>query len=81
MTQIMGGNPTAAATESHTPLRLLASSCTQGQCPTVYASSPGKVVVQGYIVSAASAGIDVPEGEMLVEIPSHLLIEAFEKMS
>ncbi|MDP9794392.1 hypothetical protein J2S43_002904 [Catenuloplanes nepalensis] len=71
-----------AATQPHTQLRVLAATaCGSSSCPTVYESGPGTVVVQGYIVPAASAGIDVPEGEMLVEIPTHLMIEALEKMS
>ena len=55
-------------------LRAVANKCTAGKCPTVYVSEAGTieagtVVVQGYAVSAAVAGIDVPDGEMLVRIP------------
>ena len=84
VTNMMNGtsSTTADTDRRSSPLRVLAASaCTQGQCPTVYESSPGTIVVQGYVVSAATAGIDVPEGEMLVEIPSRLLIEAVEKMA
>ncbi len=76
------GYPAPKKAQRNAPLRVLAAtSCGSSTCPTVYEGEPGKVVIQGYIVSAASAGIDVPEGEMLVEIPSHLLIEALNKMS
>jgi len=63
------------------PLRAVANKCASGSCPTVYQSSSGTLVVQGFAVSAESAGIDVPEGEMLVEIPLDLLAEAFRELS
>jgi hypothetical protein len=60
----------------------VATSCSAGQCPTVYAGADsGSLVVQGYAVSAELAGIDVPDGEMLVEIPLELLAEAARKLS
>jgi hypothetical protein len=58
------------------PLRKVAESCANSSCPTVYVSAAGTLVVQGYVVSAERAGISVPEGEMLVEIPIGLLAEA-----
>lgn len=63
------------------PLRPVANKCASGSCPTVYASAdPGSLVVQGFAVSAEQAGIDVPDGEMLVEIPVALLAEAFRNL-
>jgi hypothetical protein len=59
------------------PLTVLAT-CTGGTCPTVYATGRGTVLVQGYIVTAATAGVQVPEGEQLVEIPSDLLARALQ---
>jgi hypothetical protein len=47
----------------------------------VYVSQAGAVVVQGYSVSARDAGIDVPDGETLVEIPFDLLAEAVRNIS
>jgi hypothetical protein len=47
----------------------------------VYASGSGTLVVQGYAVSAERAGIDVPDGEILVEIPFDLLTEAVRRLS
>jgi len=68
-----------------TPLRAVANRCQAGNCPTVYVSdsdsASGTVVVQGYSVSGERAGIDVPDGEMLVEIPVDLLIEAVRRLS
>jgi hypothetical protein len=62
-------------------LRVLAETCTAGACPTVYQSDRGTVVVQGYVMSAQHAGVDVPHGESLVEIPLDLLIEAARHVS
>ncbi|MDR7276062.1 hypothetical protein [Catenuloplanes atrovinosus] len=65
-----------------TTLRTLAATdCGTGSCPTVYEGDPGKIVVQGYIVSAADAGITLPAGEMLVEVPRRLLIDALRTIS
>lgn len=63
------------------PLRTVANKCNAGQCPTVYVSGSGTLVVQGYAVPAERAGIQVPEGEMLVEIPLDLLTEAARNLS
>jgi hypothetical protein len=60
-------------------LEAIASSCTTGTCPTVYRSDRGTVVVQGYAISAETAGVDVPDGELLVEIPVELLRTAANK--
>ncbi len=74
------GQPTPAR------LRAVANRCTAGNCPTVYVSeagtvTAGTVVVQGYAVSAEDAGIDVPDGELLVRIPLELLTEAARNLS
>jgi hypothetical protein len=37
--------------------------------------------VQGYTVSAATVGLDLPDGERLVEIPAELLAEAARLLS
>jgi hypothetical protein len=62
-------------------LTLMTSSCTSGSCPTVYESGRGTLVIQGYEVSTASSGMDVPAGERLVEIPIDLLREAARMLS
>nr|WP_296071923.1 hypothetical protein [uncultured Actinoplanes sp.] len=46
--------------------------CGGGSCPTVYRTSRDTYVVQGYTISAETAGVDVPAGEQLVEIPAEL---------
>ncbi|MBL7261945.1 hypothetical protein JKJ07_47515 [Actinoplanes sp. LDG1-01] len=59
----------------------LAASCSGGSCPTVYLSGKGTIVVQGYAVDGAAAGIDLPSGELLVEIPADLLAAAVRNQS
>jgi hypothetical protein len=54
----------------------IANVCNTGACPTIYESGPTSVVVQGFKVAADRVGIDLPEGETLVEVPRALLVEA-----
>lgn len=56
--------------------RLLAKSCASSGCPTIYKSDRGTLIVQGYALSADQVGLEVPEGEFLVEIPVDLLATA-----
>lgn len=70
-----------ASTESDSPagdlqLQLITTLCGGGTCPTVYRTNRGTLVVQGYAVSAESAGVDLPAGELMVEIPADLLTAA-----
>ena len=57
-------------------LRMVASLCGNGSCPTVYSSNRGTMIVQGYAVSAQGTGIELPDGELLVEIPENILLAA-----
>jgi hypothetical protein len=57
-------------------LEIVTTYCSSNTCPTVYRSDKGTLVVQGYTVTADRAGVDLPDGEMLVEIPAELLREA-----
>jgi hypothetical protein len=62
-------------------LKLVRTSCApSGTCPTVYQTERDSVVVQGYAVAGVEAGIDLPDGELLVEIPADLLIEAADRI-
>lgn len=58
--------------------QVLAAACTAGSCPTVYRTARGTLVVQGFAVSPSDVGIDLPAGELLVEIPAELLSSAAE---
>lgn len=80
----MTSNQDKSATPTLGPLRSVANKCNAGQCPTVYVSGSGDsatLVVQGFAVPAERAGITVPDGEMLVEIPLDLLTEAARNLS
>ncbi|MEV4623536.1 hypothetical protein AB0J74_33115 [Asanoa sp. NPDC049573] len=68
---------------SHGDLRLqtIAALCSTGSCPTIYRSDRGTVVVQGYAVTAERAGMVLPEGELLVEIPAELLANVARTVS
>jgi hypothetical protein len=61
------------------PLQAIAASCSAGSCPTVYLTARGTAVVQGFAVTPADAGIDVPAGELLVEVPLELLASAIAR--
>ncbi|CAN5233181.1 hypothetical protein BH20ACT9_BH20ACT9_12020 [soil metagenome] len=57
-------------------LTFVSGGCSGGSCPTVYATDRGTYVVQGYTVgSGEDAGLEVPSGEALVEVPAGLLHE------
>jgi hypothetical protein len=62
-------------------LTTISASCTGGSCPTIYQSDRGTLVVQGYAVSAERAGVSLPTGELLVEIPVELLTNAARNVS
>ena len=62
-------------------LTMIRASCAPaGTCPTVYQTERDSVVIQGYAVAGEEAGIDLPEGELLVEIPADLLNEAADQI-
>ena len=66
-----------------TPMRLelISKLCGASTCPTIYQSDRGTLVVQGYVVSAEHAGVELPAGELMVEIPIDLLKDAARGLS
>jgi hypothetical protein len=68
------------AATAATRLRVLAGRCGAGSCPTVYGTDRETVVVQGYVVDGNSAGVEVPDGEHLVEIPTEILLAAADRI-
>ena len=61
-------------------LRMVAGTpCASGGCPTIYLDGQ-HVVVQGYPVPAAEAGIDLPDGELLVRIPRSLFLDGSARL-
>ncbi len=53
--------------------------CSSGGCPTIFATGED-VIVQGYAVDSGEAGIDLPEGEILVRIPRSLLHDGSNRL-
>lgn len=56
--------------------QLVISLCGGGTCPTIYSTGSGTLLVQG----TAATGPTVPDGELLVEIPRELLLEAARRI-
>jgi hypothetical protein len=50
--------------------------CTQGDCPNVYVTQHGTILVQGDLYT----GFSPPPGESVVEIPEETLREAFRAL-
>jgi hypothetical protein len=56
--------------------------CKNGNCPTVYRTDRGTLVVQGFTVPTDDAeGVTLPAGESLVEIPLEALQDAARALS
>jgi hypothetical protein len=53
--------------------------CGNGPCPAVYETDNHTIVVQGFVVDATKAGLDLPPGENAVEIPRYVLEQVFGK--
>jgi hypothetical protein len=79
-TSVSASNGDAATGPSGLQLRLVTSICDTASCPTIYESDRGTFVVQGYAVSPELAGVEVPKGELLVEIPVALMAAAVRTM-
>jgi hypothetical protein len=77
---MQSSGPVSSENDLRAPLRAIAAACTTGTCPTVYISGRQTLVVQGYAVSAEQAGVALPAGELLVEIPVGLLAEALRNL-
>ena len=60
-------------------LTKLAGTCEVNECPTVYRTDRGTLVVQGDLVADAD-GLTLGTGEQAVEIPLGLLREAFSAL-
>jgi hypothetical protein len=57
-------------------VRKLAGDCKGGDCPAVYATDRGTLVIQGYVLDPATARqLTLPSGEDVVEVPADLLLE------
>jgi hypothetical protein len=70
-----GGRPSGPAAA----LQVVAKLCSAGGCPTIYRTSSGALLVQGYVVTGESP-VTLPDGEALVEIPPELLAAALRSI-
>ncbi|MFE9015949.1 hypothetical protein DBP19_20165 [Streptomyces sp. CS090A] len=56
-------------------MTVLATTCEKTNCPTVYRTDRGTIIVQGE--TPTDHGLTIPAHETLVEIPIELIREAF----
>jgi hypothetical protein len=57
--------------------RLAVGGCEAGNCPTVYLTDRGTLVIQGYVLeSGCTKLLTLPSGESAVEVPAALILEA-----
>jgi hypothetical protein len=56
-------------------LEPIVSYCATGECPTIYRTDRGTLVLQGYVFEPGTAGTRIPDGERMIEIPEELLAE------
>jgi hypothetical protein len=73
LTSVSDNAPHAPDQAPRVALDLVVGLCGHGECPTVYRTDRGTLVVQGYPFEPADAGVTVPDGERMVEIPEELL--------
>jgi hypothetical protein len=58
-------------------VRKLTGDCKGGDCPAVYTTDRGTLVIQGYVLDApAIRQLTLPTGESAVEVPAELLLAA-----
>jgi hypothetical protein len=62
-------------------LELVAGVCSGGECPTIYMSDRGTLVLQGYIFDPAAAGAEIPAGEQMIEVPVELLADYVRRIN
>jgi hypothetical protein len=63
-------------------VRKLTDNCKGGDCPAVYATDRGTLVIQGYVLDpAAVRQLTLPTGESAVEVPAELLLAAARRVA
>lgn len=77
----MTNQPLTVVQDASPRLTIVTSLCGSGTCPTVYRTDRDTYVVQGYTVTAEDAGLDLPPGEQLVEIPAEIFAQAMKATS
>ncbi|MCY1142039.1 hypothetical protein OWR29_28940 [Actinoplanes sp. Pm04-4] len=77
----MTNQPLTVVQDASPQLTIVSSLCGSGTCPTVYRTDRDTYLVQGYTVTAEDAGLDLPAGEQLVEIPAEIFAQAMKATS
>ncbi|WP_406138767.1 hypothetical protein [Streptomyces sp. NBC_01089] len=54
---------------------VLATTCDKKDCPTIYRTDRGTILVQGE--TPTDHGLEIPAHETLVEVPMELILKAF----
>jgi hypothetical protein len=70
-----------SAPAQNVTLDLVAELCGAGECPTIYRTGRGTLVIQGYQFDPEQAGTTVPAGEQMVEIPVELVARYLSAVS
>lgn len=61
-------------------VRKVSDGCEMNNCPTVYLSDRGTVVMQGYLVTGAD-GLRLGDGESAVELPLDVVMSALPALN
>jgi hypothetical protein len=57
------------------PRPTLIASCAGGNCPAIFRTTHGTLVIQGRAITGDTAGIEPGPGEALVEVPESLFAD------
>jgi hypothetical protein len=61
--------------ESNVKLTKISGNCASDDCPAIYVTEAGTVIVQGTLM-AGEYGVSLAAGEALVEVPRSIFMEA-----
>jgi hypothetical protein len=64
-----------ASNSPNVTLQPLVAPCATGECPTIFQTDRGTLVLQGYVFDPNDAGAELPPGEQMIEVPVALLAE------
>lgn len=73
--------PDDSQREHKVTLAFVVGRCAAGECPTIYRTDRGTLVLQGYVFEPADAGTRLPAGEQMIEVPAELLADYARLMS
>jgi hypothetical protein len=62
-------------------LKVVMSTCGNGECPTIFEIDDEMVVVQGDLFPVRAGDLPLPLGEGRVAVPRHLLVDAYPRLT